>query len=183
MLILASTSPRRKELLKKIHKEFVVMDPHVDEKSFTTINSALPQAISKLKAYALFSKYPLDQVLACDTIVIFNDQVLGKPKNEEDAKAMLRKLSNNKHIVLSGYTYIDKDKEINRTVKTIVYFNKLDEETISNYVKEKKPLDKAGAYGIQDEGFDLIKKIDGSYDNVMGLPSEDIAKYCFNKTI
>src|SRR5574344_826748 len=169
MLILASKSPRRKQLLEKITKDFVVMSPDVDEKSFTTINSALPQETSKLKAYALFSKYPNDAVLACDTIVIFNNQVLGKPKNKEDAKRMLHLLSNNKHIVLSDYTFINNKKEINRTVKTIVYFNKLSDELIDKYVNTLSPLDKAGAYGIQDIEFNLVKKIEGSYDNVMGL--------------
>lgn len=183
MLILASKSPRRKELLRKLNNNFVVMESNADEKSFTTVNSALPQETSKLKAYAIFSIYPNDAVLACDTIVIFKDQVLGKPKNKEDAKRMLHLLSNNKHIVLSGYTFIDKNHEINRTIKTEVYFNNLSDELIEKYVDTLSPLDKAGAYGIQDTDFNLIKKINGSYDNVMGLPTEDIAKYCFNKII
>jgi septum formation protein len=94
---------------------------------------------------------------------------------------MLRKESGRRQIVLSGYTYISEKKEITRSVSTAVYFNKLSEEEILAYVKKYQPLDKAGAYGIQDEA-GLINHIEGSYDNVMGLPSEDIAWHVFART-
>lgn len=179
MLILASKSPRRKELLKKIAPSFVVMDANIDERSVKCNQSSLPLEISKLKAYEIHSKYPDDDVLACDTIVIFKNQVLGKPKDEREAFRMLKLLSGNKHVVLSGYTYMRKNREINRSVKTIVYFNELSDNLIDDYIKKMKPFDKAGAYGIQDEEFDLVKSIDGSYYNVMGLPIEDIKTHCF----
>ncbi len=179
MLILASKSPRRNELLKKIAPSFLVMDSNIDEHQIKCNQSSLPLEISKLKAYAIHSKYPNDDVLACDTVVIFKNEVLGKPKNEQDAINMLKKLSGQKHIVLSGYTFISQNKEVNRTVKTIVYFNRLSDELIRQYVENKKPLDKAGAYGIQDEGCNLVNHIEGSYDNVMGLPVEDIKSHCF----
>lgn len=178
MLILASKSPRRKELLKKIIASFVVIDADVDERSVRCNQSSLPLEISKLKAYEIHSKYPDDDVLACDTIVIYKDQVLGKPKDKEEAFKMLKLLSGNKHIVLSGYTYMSKNKEVNRSVKTIVYFNELSDELIKEYIEKMRPFDKAGAYGIQDEGFDLVKGIDGSFYNVMGLPIEDIKTHC-----
>jgi septum formation protein len=90
---------------------------------------------------------------------------------------MLENESGKKQYVLSGYTYIGKGVEITRTVKSVVYFNKLSPELIEEYIEKKKPFDKAGAYGIQDE-FGLIHHIEGSYDNVMGFPVEDIKKHC-----
>ena len=176
MLILASGSPRRKELLKKLTKDFVVIVSNVDEGFLHLPPEDLPAEESKMKAYAVAAAYPNDEVLACDTIVVLDGQVLGKPRDEEDAMEMLRRQSGKKQTVLSGWTYIGKGIEITRTVATKVYFNQLTEEQIRRYVYEKKPLDKAGAYGIQD-GYDLVNRIEGSYDNVMGLPTEDIAKH------
>ena len=175
MFILASGSPRRKELLRKIVEEFVIIVPNVDESLLHVDAKDLPAEESKAKAYAIASLHPEDEVLACDTVVVLDGEVLGKPKDEEDAKAMLRRQSGRKEIVLSGYTYIGRGKEITATVATEVYFNELSEELIEAYVQTKSPLDKAGAYGIQD-GFPLIKEIRGSFDNVMGLPTEDILK-------
>ena len=175
MFILASGSPRRKELLKKLIPEFEVIVPNVDETLLHIQAKDLPAEESKAKAYAIKSKYPEAEVLSCDTVVVLDGVALGKPVDEEDAKRMLRAQSGRKEIVLSGYTYIGKGREITRTVATEVYFNELSDELIDAYVKTKKPLDKAGAYGIQDEGFALIREIVGSFDNVMGLPTEDIA--------
>lgn len=178
MLILASTSPRRKEILRRLGYEFKIVDPHIIEVDSRLHPHELPLDISKQKAYAVFNNYPHDSILACDTVVILNQQIIGKPKDHEDAKRILRLLSGTKHVVLSGYTFISKEKEINRTVRTEVYFRKLSEKEIEDYVLTGSPLDKAGAYGIQD-GFDFVEKIVGSFDNVMGFPSEDILKHCF----
>jgi septum formation protein len=179
MLILASGSSRRKELLKKIVKDYTVIVPNIDERILDLDPKDLPAEESKEKAYAIHAKYPNDAVLACDTIVVLDGEVLGKPQDEEDAVKMLLKQSGKRQVVLSGYTYIDSAKEITRTVMTYVYFNVLSEELVRRYVKEKRPLDKAGAYGIQD-GYPLVNRIEGSFDNVMGLPTEDIAKHCFH---
>lgn len=179
MFILASSSPRRKQLLSKLLQDFAIIVPEVDERILDLPASDLAAEESKMKAYAIASKYPNDEILACDTIVVLDGKVLGKPEDEEDAKAMLRAQSGKKQVVLSGYTYIGKGKELTRTVATDVYFNVLSDELIEDYVSKKKPLDKAGAYGIQD-GYPLIDHIDGSYDNVMGLPTEDIARHVFN---
>lgn len=178
MLILASTSPRRKEILERLGYSFRVVDPKVNEEVMRSEVYNLALDLSKQKAYAVYKQYPNDEILACDTIVILNHKIIGKPKDLEDAKSILRRLSGTKHIVLSGYTFISKDKEVNRTVRTEVYFKKLSEDIIEEYVKTKLPMGKSGAYGIQD-GFDFVDKIKGSFDNVMGLPSEDIIKYCF----
>ncbi|HOC80441.1 MAG TPA: Maf family protein [Bacilli bacterium] len=178
MLILASKSPRRKELLSKICRDFVIINPEINENESRQHPHEHPLDVSRLKAYRVFQNHPEDDVLACDTVVIINEEILGKPRDEQEAYQMLRKLSGKRHIVLSGYTFINKYREINRTVKTEVYFNVLDDELIKQYIKTGSPLDKAGAYGIQD-GFLLVDHIIGSFDNVMGFPSEDIAKHCF----
>lgn len=173
MFILASGSPRRKELLQKVIKDFTIIVPNVDESILHLNPKDMAMEESKQKAYAISSKYPHDEVLACDTIVVLDGEVLGKPKDEQDAFKMLKRQSGKKQTVLSGYTYIGKGKEITRTVATDVYFNKLSDELILDYIAKKKPLDKAGAYGIQD-GYPLIDHIEGSFDNVMGLPTEDL---------
>jgi len=182
MFILASSSPRRKELLKKLIDEFTVVFPNIDESLIHDVVSPyrLPLEESRAKAYSIYLSHPNDQVLACDTIVFIDNKVLGKPLDEEDAIRMLKEESGKKQIVLSGYTYIDKTREISRIVRSEVYFNTLSEEEIRAYVKKYQPLDKAGAYGVQDP-VNLIKSIEGSYYNVMGLPVEDIAKHVFNR--
>ena len=176
MFILASSSPRRKQLLTKVIKEFSIVVPDVDERLLNLPASDLAAEESKMKAYAVYASHPNDEILACDTIVVLDGEVLGKPTDEEDAVRMLKMQSGKKQVVLSGYTYIGKGMEITRTVATEVYFNVLSEELIRDYVAKKKPLDKAGAYGIQD-GYPLVERIVGSYDNVMGLPTEDLLKH------
>lgn len=177
MFILASKSPRRHELLKMIVPEFTIIVPNIDEDISISIPSDTAKIISKLKAYAIFQNHPGSTVLACDTIVVINGELLGKPRDAEDAKSMLRKLSGKKHHVISGYTLISPKREVNRNVVTEVYFNHLTEEVIEAYIKSGSPFDKAGAYGIQDEQFNLVNKINGSYYNVMGLPVEDLQKF------
>ncbi|HZJ89901.1 MAG TPA: Maf family protein [Bacilli bacterium] len=177
MFILASKSPRRHELLKKLVPEFTIIVPDIDEEISTSIPSDTAKITSKFKAYAIFQNYPDATVLACDTIVVVDGELLGKPKDAADAKKMLRQLSGKKHHVISGYTLIGPRREVNRNVVTEVYFNELTDAVIDAYIKSGSPFDKAGAYGIQDEEFNLVKKINGSYFNVMGLPVEDLAKF------
>ena len=179
MIILASETPRRKELIKKITKEFTVIPANIDESVLHIPACDLPGELSKLKAYDVFAKYPNDKVLACDTVVIIDGQILGKPHSKEEASKMLHQLSGRKHVVISGYTIISKEKEVTRTVRTYVYFNKLSDELIDRYIASGSPMDKAGAYGIQDKEFDLVSHIEGSFDNVIGLPTEDIKQHWF----
>jgi len=182
MLILASTSPRRKDLIRKLGLPFVAMDSGADEKPVQSSVSPkeLPLEESRIKAYSIASRYPNDEVLACDTVVILDGEVLGKPKNEEDAVKMLLKEQGKRQVVLTGYTYISPTKEITRSVVSYVYFNPLTEEQIRDYIKKYQPLDKAGAYGLQDEA-GLVNHIEGSYYNVMGFPLEDIAKHVYGR--
>ena len=179
MIILASESPRRRDLIKKITKEFTVIPANIDESVLHIPACDLPGELSKMKAYDVFQKHPDDKVLACDTVVIIDGQILGKPHSKEQASEMLHKLSGRKHVVISGYTIISKEKEVTRTVRTYVYFNKLSDELIERYIASGSPMDKAGAYGIQDEEFHLVDHIEGSMDNVIGLPTEDIKAHWF----
>ncbi len=182
MFILASASPRRKELLRKLIDSFEIIVPNIDERAIdgSFSPSDLAKEESRLKAYAILSLHPNDEILACDTIVVLDGKILEKPKNPAEAARMLSFESGKRQIVLSGYTYIGKGREISRTVSTEVYFNDLSKKQIEEYINLYRPFDKAGSYGIQDD-YPLIKKIVGSYDNVMGLPTEDIKKHVFNR--
>ncbi len=177
MLILASGSPRRKELLKKITPNFRVVVSDFDEKSITASTRELPVKISKMKAYTVFSQFPEDTILASDTVVILDDQVIGKPVDSEDAKRILKRLSGREHLVITGYTIISKGYELSRSVVSKVFFKELSDDLIERYVLTGSPMDKAGAYGIQDKEFSLVDHIEGSFDNVMGFPTEDIIKH------
>ena len=178
MFILASSSPRRQELLKILAPDFTIVKPIVDESWLQVSASETPLQEAKMKAYAVLKDYPYDEILACDTVVILHNHVLGKPKNTEEAFSMLKSQAGQKQVVVSGYCYIGQGKEITRSVRTYVYFNKLSDEQIKEYIQKFHPLDKAGAYGIQDD-YPLIERIEGSYYNVMGLPVEDLQTHVF----
>ena len=184
MFILASASPRRKQLLKEIIHDFVTVVPMGDENIYRSAlaNKDLPFEESRYKAYQIKSVYPHEEVLACDTMVLLKNEALGKPKDAQEAKEMLRKEAGQKQVVLSSYTYLGERKEISRTVKSIVIFRSLSDEQIEEYIQKFEPFDKAGAYGIQDN-YPLIERIEGSYANVMGLPIEDIAYHVLKKKI
>ena len=182
-MILASGSPRRKELLHQLIDDFQVVVPEIDEGQFLDLPPHLvPGEISKAKARSVAKRFPNEEILACDTIVLLHDKVLGKPKDMEEAEAMLKEESGQTQTVLSGYTYIGKGIEITRTVATEVRFATLTPELIARYLQDKRPLDKAGSYGIQD-GYPLVESIQGSYHNVVGLPLEDIAVHVFGKRL
>lgn len=176
MIILASSSPRRQQLLKKITSDFKICVSDIDENEPFLGSDTLSYDLAKLKAYEVFKNYPNDIIIACDTIVIFNNKVFGKPHSVIEAKEMLQSLSDNTHIVLTSYTIISRQFEISRTEKSLVTFNRLSPKLIDEYVASGSPMDKAGAYGCQDEKFNLIKDIKGSFDNVMGFPTESIKR-------
>ncbi len=179
MLILASASPRRKELLSKLVPSFKVEAANIDEKVLDGLPAhELPLEESRLKAYDVYSRHPEDEILSADTVVILEGEILGKPKDEEEAFRMLMKQSGKTQTVLTGYTYIGKGKEISRSIASKVTFRKLSEEEAWDYIRKARPLDKAGAYGIQDEGTP-VESLEGSFDNVMGLPTEDLRKHVF----
>lgn len=169
--ILASQSPRRRELLNLMGIPFTTVNPNVDE----VINPelTLENAIEKLaykKALDVLNRHPEANIISADTIVVCDNEVMGKPANEEDAIRMLKQLSGKKHEVITGVCLLSTEKELRFHTKTIVEFFDYDDEFVKAYVASKVPLDKAGAYGIQDKGALLIKGIEGDYYTVMGLP-------------
>ncbi len=171
MFILASNSPRRKSLLGEIIKDFKVVIKPIDETKYPI------DKISYYKAIEVSKEYPDDIIISGDTVVILDNLILGKPKDKIDAYNKLKSLSNRTHEVKTSYTIYSKNKNIDvtRIVTSKVTFNDLSEELISSYIAYGSCFDKAGAYGIQDnDKFPLIKKIEGSYNNIVGFPIEEI---------
>jgi|TARA_B100001094_G_C17830471_1_gene622956 septum formation protein len=186
MIYLASKSPRRTELLQQIGVEHKIIDIEVDE-NISSSNS--PQenvrALSVLKCQEGVRKVIIDDVgsfpvLAADTIVVLGDKVFGKPESESDAISMLLKLSGKTHIVMTAVTVgiISKDQAKFHTINVAsnVEFAKLTEIDCKEYCKTNEPFDKAGGYGIQGYGSAFIKKIDGSYSNIVGLPIHEVVE-------
>ena len=169
-LILASGSPRRRELLDLMGLTYTVETPDVDE-SFSGRPSETVMEISRRKAAAVAARHSDSIIIAADTLV-FADGALGKPHTPERAKEMLRSLAGNWHHVYTGITVINtRSGRILRTVdKTRVHLVPMTEQEIDAYVATGEPLDKAGAYGIQGMGGMFVDRIDGSYSNVVGLP-------------
>ena len=177
-IILASNSPRRKELMSGLGVDYVVRTlPDVDESYPDTLQGEeIPAYISREKAEAYQSMIEPDELLiTADTIVWMNGEVLGKPKDREDAIRMLRKLSGDSHQVITGVCLTTKGWQNSFTVTTDVTFAVLSEEEIVYYVDKYSPMDKAGAYGVQEWiGFIGVESISGSYYNVMGLPVQKL---------
>lgn len=175
MLILASLSPRRKELLSRLALPFTVIPAEVDESG---IKESDPEravlALSALKAQAVAKDHPKDLVLGADTVVSIDGRILGKPRDRADAKETLSLLSGRAHQVFSGFTLIKGEKRISRAVCTKVYFAPLKEEEIAWYLDSGEPFDKAGSYGIQGLGGLFVSHIEGDYNNVVGLPLQAV---------
>ena len=172
-IILASTSPRRKEILSKLKIPFKVDHGDIVEPKYTPDISPLNycKGLSKIKAQSVSSKYGDSLIIGADTIVLLNKKVLGKPLNKEDAFKTLLELSGKIHKVITAVTII-YNKNILHTFSelTIVKFFKLEEQEILNYINTEYPYDKAGSYGIQDYSTIFVERINGSYDNVLGFP-------------
>lgn len=173
-ILLASNSPRRKELLKGLGVPFTVtVLPDIDESFPETLEAEeIPVYIARKKAMAYLSRMEESTLLiTADTIVWLDGKVYGKPHDEEDAKQMLRALSGKTHQVITGVCLCTQNKEKTFYSLTDVSFSDLTDREIEYYVSKYKPIDKAGAYGIQEWiGFAAVKEIKGSYFNVMGLP-------------
>lgn len=177
-LILGSKSPRRRELLAGLDIPFTAVSIDADEHFPATLKGGdIPLYISKLKAQAYLDRLSADDVLiTADTIVWVNGEMLGKPQDEEQAKEMLRKLSGRTHQVYTGVCLTSKSKQTSFVSCTDVSFRELSENEISYYVEKYRPLDKAGAYGIQEWiGYIGVTGINGSYFNVMGLPVQRLS--------
>ena len=171
--ILASASPRRKELLRSVRLKLKIIPAHVDE---THINGESPQThvrrLSIDKATVIADQHPKALVLGADTIVVIDGLILGKPKNKSQARAMLERLSNRQHTVFTGFTIVSAGFGISKTkvVRSAVRFKKISPEEMDWYVNCDEPYDKAGGYAVQGKGAYFIKAIRGSYTNVIGLP-------------
>ncbi len=169
--ILASASPRRKEILTLSGFSFDIIPSDADEKVSEGLTAEeTVEALAKLKAQAVFKNYPNQVVFGCDTVVSLDGEILGKPKDNEEAFSMLKKLSGKIHKVSTGVCVISKDKECCFSDTTYVTFYPLSDETIRSYISTGECSDKAGAYGIQGFGSVLVSEIKGDYFSVMGLP-------------
>ncbi|WP_301705186.1 Maf-like protein [uncultured Parabacteroides sp.] len=173
-IVLGSNSPRRRELLAGLDIDFEVqVIPGIDESFPDTLPAVdVPVYIARKKAEAYIPSMPADELLiTADTIVWTFGEILGKPKDREDAIAMLRKVSGRVHEVITGVCITTKEKTISFSASSAVSFARLDEEEIVYYVDKYRPFDKAGSYGIQEWiGYVAVEAINGSFYNVMGLP-------------
>lgn len=174
-IYLASKSPRRRELLADMGIDYELLSAEVEESYDPSMPPAeVVQYLSRLKLSAVeFSQYPANTIfIACDTIVVADGQILGKPKDDEEALQMLRQLSGHTHKVLSGLTVATPARMLTDYRSSEVVFAELSEAEIEYYVRQYRPLDKAGAYGVQEWiGCVGISSINGSFYNVMGLPT------------
>jgi septum formation protein len=176
-LILASSSPRRYELLSLTLLPFETYPSTLEEKMDINLTpSQLVESLAEQKASDVFANNPDDVILGADTIVVFGNERLGKPKNEQEAAKMLRMLSGQTHDVYTGVCIMDQEKKRLFSVRTSVTFYSLDEKTISWYISTGEPFDKAGSYGIQGSGSLLVEKIHGDYFSVVGLPVSRVAR-------
>ncbi|MEA3362958.1 MAG: Maf family protein [Thermodesulfobacteriota bacterium] len=174
-LILASASPRRRELLQQIGLKFQVIPSRVEEHVLdgeTPEEHVVRLSLDKATEVANRKNIAGRWFIGSDTIVLCDGQILGKPEDEDEAAMMLKKLSGREHRVLSGYAVIDRLTGEQRTeaVSTKVWFRQLTEAEITGYIATGEPADKAGAYAIQGLGICFVARIEGSYTNVVGLP-------------
>lgn len=171
-LILASGSPRRRELLEAAGLHFEVIPSPAEEIHDASLGMAgLCEENARLKAAAVAKHHPEAVVIGADTLVFLDGEPLGKPKDPGEAAGMLRKLSGKTHQVCTGVCIAGSGEAVRKLhAVTEVVFRELDVETISTYLEKTNPLDKAGAYGIQNHGEMIVERINGAFDNVMGLP-------------
>ncbi|MDE1548612.1 Maf family protein [Jeotgalibaca caeni] len=186
MIVLASQSPRRKELLQQVTEDFLIHASEIDEKAiearvleegmedpFQKTASQLVETLAAEKARVVLKQHPEDIIIGADTVVVHEDQVLGKPIDEADAFRMLRSYAGKTHFVITGVSVQSRQKEVTFSVKTEVTFwewSKQMEKEVRAYIESGSPMDKAGAYGIQEQPSLWVKEIHGDYLNVIGLP-------------
>ncbi|MBQ9349037.1 MAG: septum formation protein Maf [Oscillibacter sp.] len=169
-LVLASGSPRRRELLERIGLEFTVRVPEVEERLPEGLNPReTVEALSRLKAEAA-DLAPDEIGIAADTMVFLDGKRLGKPADEAEALSMLTALQGRRHIVCTGVTVRQGERLLTESEETAVWFRPAGQEELERYVRTGEPMDKAGAYGIQSRGALLAERIEGDYANVIGLP-------------
>ena len=177
-IILASTSPRRKELFAKLGIPFTIETSEYEEDMTLKLTPRkLALVLSRGKAAAVAKKHKVGIVIGADTFVVLGNHLLGKPKSEDEAKKMLRRQSGKSLDIITGFTIVDagSGKMVQKTVVTTVLIKKLTSQEIDAYVASGEPMDKAGAFAIQGIGSVLIKHIEGDFLGAMGLPLYDLA--------
>ncbi|MDJ0767013.1 MAG: Maf family protein [Myxococcota bacterium] len=171
MIVLASSSPRRHQLLDMLNIEHVIDPAEIDERPQDNESpESLALRLARNKAATVASRHPGRLVLGADTLVVLRTEILGKPTSQENAIEMLEKMAGQKHEVVTAVALATDDKVSDRIDVTSVWFRPLDEDTIKAYVATGEPLDKAGSYGVQGYGAMLVDRIEGDFFSVMGLP-------------
>lgn len=186
LLILASKSPRRRYLLEQAGLTFRVVPSNIDESSVAVSSPEdYVRILSEAKANDVAQKHPDKWVIGADTIVLKEGVILGKPASQAEARAMLKNLSGQTHQVLTGYAIccVAKQHMFSETIKTDVLFKNLTDTEIEWYIQTQEPFDKAGAYAIQGLGTFLVKSINGSYTNVVGLPVCEVLEFLIKEGI
>ena len=179
-IILASQSPRRAEILRMIGVNFKVDSSNINEEMNQKIEqNEIAIILSKAKAEKISQKYPNNIIIGADTIVVYNEKIFGKPKDKNESRKMLKALSGDCHKVITGVTIMNKKLGVLKTFSetTKVFVKKIPRNQIEFYVNNYNTLDKAGSYGIQEWFSVWIKKINGCYYNVMGLPVSKLHKH------
>lgn len=182
-MILASASPRRKEILENFGFSFKTIVKNIDETSDKTRAEEKILEIAEKKARAAAIDFPDENVIGADTVVVVDGKILGKPKDEKEAFSMLKSLSGRSHEVITAFSFININKNISYSDYEItkVYFKNLTDDEINWYINTKEPIDKAGAYGIQGKGAFFVEKIEGDFFSVMGFPLGKFVRF-LNKT-
>lgn len=175
-IILASKSPRRKELLSLIYDEFEIIVSDVDETTEEIDKEKAPLILSERKADKIYESEKDALIIAADTIVLLDNKIFGKPEDKDDAFNMIKALSSRTHKVITGCTLIYKGKKSIFSETTEVTFYNLTDKQIIDYVETDEPYDKAGAYGIQGKAGLFVESVNGDYNNVVGLPVERLKK-------
>ena len=186
LLILASKSPRRRDLLSQAGISFSVIPSSFDESSISLSSpETYVRVLAESKAKDISKRYPHNWIIGADTIVLKGSTILGKPGSTKEARIMLKNLSGITHQVLTGYCICCKGKKrfFSETIKTEVLFKKLTDEEIEWYIQTREPFDKAGAYAIQGLGTFLVKSINGSYTNVVGLPVCEVIDFLIKEGV
>lgn len=178
-IILASASPRRKDLLEKIGLKFKIVKSDCKETIDMNLNPhSLAQKLSLEKARIVAKKYKSAIIIAADTLVILDNRIIGKPKDKKDARETLKLLSNRVHSIITGFTIIDSSsgKSVSKSEETKVFMKKITDREIDSYIKTGEPFGKAGSYAIQEKGSMFIEKIEGDFFNAVGLPIYSLIK-------
>lgn len=181
-IILASSSPRRKYLMERLGIDFEVIPSRAKEEIEGEDYGEIVENIALRKAVEVYERtFEERVVIGADTIVVLDGEILGKPKNLDEARKFLKKLSGREHVVYTGVAFVWKDGEHTFHDRTTVKFRDLPDELVEKYLKVGNPLDKAGAYGIQDLGAVFVERIEGDFYTVMGLPIGKVWEFMYEK--